>query len=306
MGVIGNAINAVTGNESTSLDTFLSKFTDSSQRFIDVIDPSTTFDVKFEFYPIDESKDASNWKGRLLDFGKSLGKKLVSNLTMGLLDLTGGGEVMEEHDTNFPEESNGDKSIMAYLLKGNSLVDSDYDSLKPLTLSMGPYVQEVTIPHVAVDDQGKTTTLLGEFPVNGTFVKPDTNQLIMQIVNTKAALHERIFYPWMREVTLPYWSYQSQPYTTATITVDFSKHNDAKYMFFGCRPNQIHSLQGKQDVSGADNITRQVTFIFDFMTITTNSLMNENKLYAKEKLINKLLGSLGSIASSAGNMVGLS
>ena len=58
----------------------------------------------------------------------------------------------------------------------------------------------------------------------------------MEIINTKAALHERIFYPWLREVTLPWWSYDDQPYTTATVTIDFTKHNDVKYVFTGVRP----------------------------------------------------------------------
>lgn len=64
----------------------------------------------------------------------------------------------------------------------------------------------------------------------------------MNIVNTKAPLAERVFYPWMRETTLPYWSYTNQPYTTATITVNFEKHTDMQYVFVGCRPSNIETL----------------------------------------------------------------
>ena len=84
---------------------------------------------------------------------------------------------------------------------------------------------------------------MGEFPViTQPGVYPD-GAFNMEIINTKAALHERIFYPWMREVSLPYWSYETQPYTTATITVDFSKHNDMQYVFVGCRPDSFNTIQ---------------------------------------------------------------
>ena len=72
----------------------------------------------------------------------------------------------------------------------------------------------------------------------------------------------------------------SDGYTTATITIDFTKHNDCKYVFCGCRPQQIYSLQGKQDTSSADNLTRQVTFIFDFMFIHSDLTVSE-KWYDK-------------------------
>ena len=159
-------------------------------------------------------------------------------------------------------------------------------------------MQEVTIPHITLNDNGKMTTLLGELPANGTYVKPDNHLLIMQILNTKAALHERIFYPWLREVTLPYWSYGSQPYTTATITVDFSKHNDCKYVFCGCRPQQIYAMQGKQDTSSADNLTRQVTFLFDFMFIHSD-------LTVSEEWTDKLLNTAKPILNSAAHALNL-
>jgi hypothetical protein len=93
-----------------------------------------------------------------------------------------------------------------------------------------------------IPDGEKSATLLGEFPVNGTYVIPDNNQLQLDVLCTKLPLHERLFYPWMREVTLPYWSYETQPYTTATITIDFGKHTDLKYVFCGCRPTSIETI----------------------------------------------------------------
>lgn len=52
-----------------------------------------------------------------------------------------------------------------------------------------------------------TPTLFGEFPVNNTFVKPDNNKFTMTLLNTQLPLHDYLFYPWMREATLPKWSY---------------------------------------------------------------------------------------------------
>ena len=58
-----------------------------------------------------------------------------------------------------------------------------------------------------IPDGGKSTTMVGDVPVNGTVVIPDNNQIQLKIINTKLPLCERIFYPWMREVTLPWWQY---------------------------------------------------------------------------------------------------
>ena len=96
---------------------------------------------------------------------------------------------------------------------------------------------------MTIPDGGTTTGLFGDFPINGTVVKPDNNKVTLGILNTRVPLIERILYPWMREVTLPYWSYDIQPYTTATMTVDFTKHADMKYVFCGCRPTYVSLTQ---------------------------------------------------------------
>lgn len=119
----------------------------------------------------------------------------------------------------------------------------------------------------------------------------------MEIINTKAALHERIFYPWMREVTLPYWSYQTQPYTTATITIDFTEHNDVKYVFCGCRPVQINMLKASQDMD-AGNIVRDVTFAYDFMFITSD-------LATVDSVGSKVLGMASGLFGGASKMLNL-
>ena len=296
MGLMNNAnklVDAAMGKDhsGTTLQDFLAKFNSPEGKFVDSIDPKSTFDVYIKFYPTLEptEKEKKNYNSIGNSVTRALGtaatgalKTAGNAITGGLLGSFMNDSSVEDAHKNFPYA--GQHTFMEYLLEANLVVGGENwfsnQSILPLELSLGPYVQEVTIPHITVNDNGKMTTLLGEFPINGTYVKPDNHQLIMQIVNTKAALHERIFYPWLREVTLPYWSYASQPYTTATITIDFTKHNDCKYVFCGCRPQQIYSLQGKQDTSSADNLTRQVTFIFDFMFIHSDLTVSE-KWYDK-------------------------
>lgn len=71
----------------------------------------------------------------------------------------------------------------------------------------------------------------------------------MKFLNTKVPLMERIFLPWMRETTTPWWNYDKQPYTTATITIDFTKHSDISYIFVGCRPQKLISMQAAQQAA---------------------------------------------------------
>lgn len=309
MGFLGNSLgdiaNAALGQSSgTNLQSFLSKFYSSSGNFVDTIDPKTTFEVNIKFYP-NEFKETED-KGFLKKLGSAaLGatKNAVGNLAN---NITGGLASALASDSSSVEELRGKyadvgkKTFMNYLAPANRIAGgenwlggAETQAIVPLELNLGPYVQEVTLPNIKVKSEQKSVTAIGEFPVNGTYVQPETNELIMQIVNTKAALHERIFYPWMREVTAPFWSYTSQPYTTADITIDFTKHNDTKYVFYGCRPTQIYSLQGNQDTSSADNLKRQVVFVFDLMTVQSD------KLKTSESWDEELLGTGKALAGSA-------
>lgn len=105
---------------------------------------------------------------------------------------------------------------------------------------MGFYIQAIHMPNLKIAGE-KSQTMLGEFPVAGTVIGSE-GSFTMDVLNTKAALHERLFYPWMRETTCEFWSYESQPYTTANIIVDFKKHNDVRYVFTGCRPTDVNLL----------------------------------------------------------------
>lgn len=316
--IVGTGIDAVMGVEhkpkGTNLENFLSKFGSSKGNWIDTIDPLETFDVKFSFQPSPEKEKEASSDGSLASIVGKIGasaisesKKLVNNLannlTGGLLNSImsngSGSSIMDRHN-KFDRKN----TFLEYLASANLLVGSEdwvgesaSENVSPLILQLGPYVQTITIPQMKTMNEGKSDTPLGSFPINGTFVIPDNNNLVMTVLNTKVPLHERIFYPWMREVTLPYWSYSSQPYTTATIEVDFTKHNDTKYIFTGCRPNSIYMQQPKQTADG-DGLTRQVSFIFDFMFITSSLSFNED-------LPNKLFSTGKEIFNSASKMIGL-
>ena len=308
MGLMNNAnkiIDAAMGKDhsGTTLQDFLAKFNSPEGKFVDSIDPKSTFDVYVKFYPTLESEKQSTGAAVINALGTAAtgALKTAGNaITGGLLgSFMNSGSVKDAHK-NFTYA--GQHTFMEYLLEANLVVGGENwfsnQSILPLELSLGPYVQEVTIPQMQLAEGSKASTLLGDFPINGQFLKTDTNDLMMTVINTKASLHERIFYPWMREVTLPYWSYASQPYTTATITIDFSKHNDCRYVFCGCRPKQIMSLQGKQDQTSAENLTRQITFMFDFMLV-------QSDLKVSESWSDKLLNTAKPILNSAAHALNL-
>lgn len=62
---------------------------------------------------------------------------------------------------------------------------------------------------MSVQGTEETTTPMGKFPIPGNILGADNNNLNMEIVNVKNPILEEIFYPWMRETTLPRWSYET-------------------------------------------------------------------------------------------------
>ena len=312
-GIISDAANAALGtsnSQQTTIHDFLAKFSDSSGKYGNQLNPLNTFEVSFKFYPTKASEATSKNKSWLTKMTDSLTssaisaeKNAVNNLTGGLLaslnnDADG---VMNMHNSY---ASNGKKySFMHYLAAANLLVGDENtwfggagQASEPLELQLGFYVQDITIPQLKMVDTGKSTTLMGEFPINGGYVIPDNTQIQMTILNTKLPLIERIFYPWLKEVTLPFWSYESQPYTTATITVDFTKHTDLKYVFCGCRPCNLQMIQANQE--NDQSFKRQVSFMFDYMFITSDlTIMPSTK--------DKLLGAGKTLINSAASMLNI-
>lgn len=309
--IVSDAANAALGrSSSTGIKDFLAKFSDSSGKFVNTINPLNTFEVSFKFYPtLDVEAEDKSW---LQSLGDSLAssaigaaKNLVNNVTGGLLgsllnDKDGVVKARKEFGSgDFYSESG--TSFMHYLAAANLLVGDENtwfgsagQAAAPLEMQLGYYTQSITIPMLKIPDGGKSTTMAGDVPVNGTVVIPDNNQIQLKIINTKLPLCERIFYPWMREVTLPWWQYYKQPYTTATVTVDFSQHTDLQYVFTNCRPCQIQTIQANQQ--NDQSTTRDVTLMFDFMFVTS-------KLTTMESLTDKLLGAGATVFNAAAGMV---
>lgn len=313
-GIVDSALGAIGGgSKGTTLQDFLANFSSSEGIWAKTIDPFSTFDVSMKFYPSKPwpapgAKEDKSWASKLGDSlvtsAKGAVQSLANNVTGGLLGsfMNSSVKVMDKHNQN-PDVTKMETTFMEYLAAANLIVGKEDwigenagQAVSPLELQLGPYCQEITLPNIEVPAGQSVETLLGEFPVNGRFVKADTNLIQMKIVNTKVPLHERLFYPWMREVTQPFWSYNQQPYTTATITVDFSKHADLAYVFCGCRPQKIISQTATQDASAT--LTRDVTFLFDYMFVTSS-------LTTCESIKDKLLSTGRSLVNSAAKMVNM-
>lgn len=308
MGVGSNFVNSFIDtvsdtNSGTNLQQFLNKFGSSAGKYTEQLNPLATFDVNIKFYPTISSKSIQNIstkdkiKGLLGSTVTSMATNLGNNLTGGLLTSLLNKTTVESERKDFDKA--GEHTFLEYLAKANLLVGGENwfkseQSVCPLELQLGFYIQSIVVPKLKIPDGAKIQTSLGEFSTNGNYVIPDNNNLQLDILCTKLPLHERIFYPWMREVTLPYWSYATQPYTTATITIDFNKHTDLKYVFCGCRPTSIDTIQPTQEPNGS--ITRQVTFLFDFMFIESNDT-------TVESVENKLLSTGKTLLNSAGKMM---
>lgn len=300
-GFVGDVVNSITGNNSsgTTLEDFLSKFGSSEGKYVNTITPLATFEISFAFEPTSGTASDTGIAAKLGTAITGMASNALNNITGGIAGalLNAGESVISQHDSF---GSVGENTFMEYLAKANMLVGGENwfnpeQGISPLELQLGFYVQSITVPQVRLMGDQKTHTLLGEFPVNGIFVQPDVNTLQLDILNTKLPLIERLFYPWMREVTLPFWSYKKQPFTTATITIDFSKHTDIQYVFCGCRPSNLQLIQPSQEPT--ISLTRQATFMFDFMFITSK------RLPVMDSALNKLLDAGTTLFNGAANMV---
>lgn len=166
---VGAAKDAVLEKEPklcTTVEDFLTKFSDSSGKYANQINTLTTFEVSFKFYPtldqvVKNDKDDKEKKSKL---GKALdaavgsvkssftkaAKNAVNNLTGGLLASLNNEKkndvaaVMDQHGS-FKDK--GTYSFMHYLAAANLLVGDENEwfgkagqSPKPLEMQLGYYV----------------------------------------------------------------------------------------------------------------------------------------------------------------------
>ena len=159
MGFLGSAVgsitDAITGQKSgTTLEDFLSKYTSSEGKYVDSLDPLSTFDIKMKFYPTLELDNLpeQSMLDRLTETAEKLATKAANNF---LNNVTGGiagslmnkNNVKEEHDSFSKIRTH---TFLEYLAKASLIVGGDNwfsSSIPfPLEIELGPYVQEVTIP----------------------------------------------------------------------------------------------------------------------------------------------------------------
>lgn len=231
-----------------SLEAFLNKFNSADGKYMYSIDPLKTFDVTIDFGGFGDGMS-----------GSASNSPLREGITNVLNNATGGifGKAMNSSKSETPKS--GQPNIPA--LATASLFSDGVGS----KMNLKYFVQEATLPNISIPSDTQADTVVGSVVTHKMAVETDSKEFSMKILNTRVSLVDRIFYPWMREISYPYWSYAQYPYTTATITIDFSEHNDIRYVFLGARPTKVESLNPTNALD--TNMSRSVTFAFDFMYI---------------------------------------
>ena len=129
--VIESAVNVATGSSpGTSLKDFLSKFSSAEGKWVDTIDPFSTFDLTIKFHPT-ISASSSGKKGMLEKLGSNLMsaakgavKSLANNVTGGLLGsiMNSNVKIMQQHDSF---DKAHECTFLEYLAAANLLVGSE-------------------------------------------------------------------------------------------------------------------------------------------------------------------------------------
>lgn len=298
------------------LEGFYNQFSGLSQNLPDVIDPLNTFECSFTFSPsVQVAKDVTKIYTqeikRTVDFNpqyigdKISDEEITNTKTQKIKDGTIIGKLLT--DLKFKDiQCDVDYVDISKLIQYKKLdesADIQYDSsieanieitkekieevrreniYKDFYINLGIYIQRVSLPNIQIDGGEDVQSMIGKFPIPGKIVQPSDNTFSMDIINIKSPIIENIFYPWMRETTLPEWQYSSQPFTTALISFDFTEHCNIRYYFAGCRPTHIQLIQ--PDQSPVQNLTRNVQFTFDYMTIDTYEIKHSTKKQSKSSM----------------------
>lgn len=184
-------------------------------------------------------------------------KSLVQNVSGGLLGRSGGESLKK-----LRKGADNSQTALSYITKGIMLGDGSG------SLDFTPFIQNVTLPNVQVGGSEDIQTILGSYTTSGYMIEPDSHEFNLEVVNTKLPILETVFYPWMRETTQPFWVYEEQPYTTATIKFDLTDHTDLTYVFYGCFPVYIQTFDPSQQLNS--QFTRQVRIKFQYMNILSS------------------------------------
>ena len=169
------------------------------------------------------------------------------------------------------------------------------------------YVQNITLPNIKIDTEYisnfTTTEPIGK---DGIWVVPENNNISISLLDMAAPLHEYIFYPWLAEVGLAQWMYNSMPFTKADICISFMFPNytsgseeepgmldslfsaiantisegsgdnplgrpSFQYIFKNCYPTRMDLISPSN--SPSDQFTRNIDFTFSHLIIKTSGVV---------------------------------
>jgi hypothetical protein len=128
------------------------------------------------------------------------------------------------------------------------------------------YVQNISVPGINITSGEQIESVIGNFQTHKLLLTPESSTFTLDIINTGKPVLETFFLPWLREIQSPQWVYNDYPFTKATFEVDMTTHTNVKYVFLGCRPTHIDTINPSHDLPS--NITRKVTMTFDLMYVT--------------------------------------
>lgn len=126
--------------------------------------------------------------------------------------------------------------------------------------------QTVDIPGFSASSRDTANNVIADIETYTTQLNAGSHSLKISIINTGDPIFERVFYPWLREVTSPIWCYPNFPYTKAKIEISFTSHSTVTYMFFGCRPTNITALNATHTAN--TTLTRDVDFTYDLAAVS--------------------------------------
>ena len=242
-----------------SLQAFLNKFNSADGKYAYTIDPVKYFNVRIRFAHGSVSGTSALSRGI---------SNVLNNISGGIIGKLKNSAKGNMQRTGYP--------TIPSLASASLLEDADNGAL-----DITYFTQEGTLPSISVPSGEEAETVAGNLVTHKMFVQPDSKEFSLRILNTRVSLIDRIFYPWMRELSYPFWSYEDQPYETATITIDMTSHNDISYVFLGARPNKVEAINPTNALD--TNMARSVTFAFDFMYIESQGKNSES---IKDTLMN--------------------
>ena len=166
---------------------------------------------------------------------------------------------------NFLKKARGNISIIntpktiTWKLFGEKTFEEDLNDMYFL-------IQEVTMPPLQLQAGTQAQTPLHSLNTN-TIMFSGGNTVQLEILDTRDAVIEHIFIPWMNSIRNNSYYVDNYAYTTADVTITFKEKN-ITYMLFGARPTSVDLISPTQKTTGG--VSRRVTLTVDFIWAMQN------------------------------------